>query len=290
MIRLDRMFFSPRAITALYALTQINHARSQDLPISQISTHDSDRLRQVLEYGCSDIHEAPMTDLEVTRLRTTDLQEVLAQHFLADDTNPELREYRSQIITQLSQIVSHTQDILSKRINVRVLVNNLHALEAMLVSHNMAWIHPEINTLISTLQAQTAVMISREHLNRAEESVYDQLPNPQIAQLLQFTLHKLEIACTTKESMDRAYHSYCRVYFQWEKDVLATAYQQLMQASTPAEKTLLKIIMQKHRTYLLEAFKKCKTNASRELLELLDAASQEIGQSDIQINEGAQQL
>ena len=50
------MFFFPKAMTAIYALTQINHAQSQDLPISHISTRDSDGLRQVLEYGCDDAY------------------------------------------------------------------------------------------------------------------------------------------------------------------------------------------------------------------------------------------
>ena len=231
-----------------------------------------------------------MTDLEITRLRITDIHEVIAHAYMTDDANPKLSEYKSQVIAKLSKILTRAQSILSKKIKVNELMDNLHDLETILASSNMALIHPMLNTLISTLQAQAAIMISREFLNSAEENVYKSLPNQATEQLLQLALRRLDIACNTKESINLAYNFCCHAYFFWEKAVLETTYRQLPQASTPTEKTLLKVIMQKHRTYLYEASEKCKINASPELLELLDAIAQEIGYSEIQIYTSAQQM
>lgn len=257
------MFFFPKAMTAIYALTQINQVQSQDLSISQISTRDSDGLRQVLDYGCN-----PVTDFALIRAR---VREFLSQPFL-------LRKDKSGVINQLLEILPQTREMLTQRTDRSALANNLVILQEISESNNITQILPELNDFVSQTQLRASLAISLDHI---EERVYQQLPNQETEQLLQFALRKLDIACQTKESINLAYHSYCHAYFWWGKAILETAYQELPQSSTFRETELLKLIIQMHISHLTAAYEQCNIDISPELRKSLDKISQETNQDNI---------
>ena len=275
-----------KAMTALYALTQINNVQSQEM--STISTRDSYQLSRVLEQGCDYIYDAPVTGLKATHKLIASIQESSTTPFTADSTNPDLHQYRSKVIAQILETTTQIQHAVSEPINLKKLAGLLQNLAEILESNNMALIHPGLATPIQLLISQVATMLSSNHIAAVKEKAYRALTGQD--QKLQLALRAFESACKTNGLTNIAYHSYCNEYFQWQIAMYLALYQQLLYAPTFADQEMIKLTMQEYHTAFSRTRNTCKVVPTVETYQALRRVSEYLEGSSAETYECAQQM